>query len=97
GFFSTEIEEEEKGTPLKRGRGSQKKTKGLVMAESHPIEGQTNFRSPLNNILGLCYLYKLTIFNYKHRDLVNQLIRQSQFATMVYIVSIAFLFSQRGV
>jgi hypothetical protein len=42
GFFSTEIEEKEKGTPLKRGRGSQKKTKVLVMAESHLIEGQTH-------------------------------------------------------
>ena len=27
GFFGTEIEEEEKGKPLKRGRGSQKKSK----------------------------------------------------------------------
>lgn len=41
GFFSTEIEEQEKGEPLKRGRGSQKKSKVLVMAESIPIEGET--------------------------------------------------------
>lgn len=41
GFFSTEITEEEKGKPLKRGRGSQKKTKVLVMAESIPVEGET--------------------------------------------------------
>jgi hypothetical protein len=39
GFFSTEMEESEKNKPLKRGRGSQKKTKVLVMAESLPIEG----------------------------------------------------------
>jgi DNA-directed RNA polymerase subunit RPC12/RpoP len=39
GFFSTEMEEEEKSKPLKRGRGSQKKTKLLVIAESIPIEG----------------------------------------------------------
>lgn len=38
GFFSTEIKESEKGKPLKRGRGSQKKTKVLVMAESIPVE-----------------------------------------------------------
>lgn len=38
GFFSTEIEESEKGKPLKRGRGSQKKTTVLVMAESLPVE-----------------------------------------------------------
>lgn len=34
GFFSTETPESEKGSPLKRGHGSQKKTAVLVMAES---------------------------------------------------------------
>ena len=38
GFFSTSLEESEKDKPLKRGRGSQKKTKVLVMAESTPVE-----------------------------------------------------------
>jgi len=41
GFFSTEIPEGEKSKPLKRGRGSQKKSKVLVMAESIPVEGKT--------------------------------------------------------
>lgn len=41
GFFSTEIADEEKNKPLKRGRGSQKKTKVLVMAESKAVEGET--------------------------------------------------------
>jgi transposase-like protein len=41
GFFTTEISEEEKEKPLKRGRGSQKKSKVLVMAESTPVEGRT--------------------------------------------------------
>ena len=41
GFFSTETSDEEKEKPLKRGRGSQKKSKVLVMAESQPIDGQT--------------------------------------------------------
>jgi len=36
GFFTTEIDDEEKDLPLKRGRGSQKKSKVLVMAESEP-------------------------------------------------------------
>lgn len=40
GFFSTEIKEEEKDKPLKRGRGSQKKSKVLVMIESEPVEVQ---------------------------------------------------------
>ena len=41
GFFSTETEDKQKDEPLKRGRGSQKKTKVLVMAESIPVEGET--------------------------------------------------------
>jgi transposase-like protein/DNA-directed RNA polymerase subunit RPC12/RpoP len=40
GFFSTVVEEEEKDKPLKRGRGSQKKSKVLVMAESTPVKGK---------------------------------------------------------
>ena len=38
GFFTTEISEAEKQKPLKRGRGSQRKSKVLVMAESTPVE-----------------------------------------------------------
>lgn len=41
GFFSTEIPSESKTNQLKRGRGSQKKTKVLVMAESREVEGKT--------------------------------------------------------
>jgi transposase-like protein len=41
GFFSTEVKADEKDEPLKRGRGSQKKSKVLVMAESAPVEGKT--------------------------------------------------------
>lgn len=40
GFFATEIKQEDKDKPLKRGRGSQKKTKVLVMAESKEVEGK---------------------------------------------------------
>lgn len=40
GFFATEVKPEEKSKPLKRGRGSQKKTKVLVMAESKEVEGK---------------------------------------------------------
>jgi len=38
GYFSTEMPVEEKDKPLKRGRGSQKKTKVIVMAESELVE-----------------------------------------------------------
>jgi hypothetical protein len=44
GYFSTEVSQDEKDKPLKRGRGSQKKSKVLVMAESEfvasPVKGQ---------------------------------------------------------
>jgi hypothetical protein len=41
GFFSTEVEEDEKDKPLKRRHGSRKKCKILVMVESKPVEGVT--------------------------------------------------------
>ena len=47
GFFSTEIPQEHKNEPLKRGRGSQSKTKVLVMAESEFVENPKPGRSLL--------------------------------------------------
>lgn len=41
GFFTTGMTDEGKDKPLKRGRGSQKKSKVLVMIESVPVEGKT--------------------------------------------------------
>jgi hypothetical protein len=38
GFFSTPVSKDEKNEPLKRGRGSQKKTKVLVMTESESVD-----------------------------------------------------------
>lgn len=40
GFFSTITPQEKKDKPLKRGRGSQKKTTVLVMAESRDVDGE---------------------------------------------------------
>ena len=45
GFFSTGVAENEKDKKLKRGRGSQKKTKVLVMVESVPIEKKSKKKS----------------------------------------------------
>jgi transposase-like protein len=50
GFFSTEIEDDEKEKPLKRGRGSQKKSKVLVMAESVPVEGKTDSKQKTRKV-----------------------------------------------
>jgi hypothetical protein len=41
GFFTTTKTDGEKDKPLKRGRGSQRKSKVLVMVESVPVEGKT--------------------------------------------------------
>lgn len=46
GYFSTETPEEEKDKPLKRGRGSQRKSKVLVMAESEMIESPAKGQKP---------------------------------------------------
>ena len=50
GFFSTEIDKEEKDKPLKRGRGSQRKPKVLVMVESLPVNGQTTKNGKLRKV-----------------------------------------------
>lgn len=62
GFFSTSIEQSEKGKPLKRGRGSQKKTKVLVMAESAPNDERGN-KKPIQKRVG--YIKMIVIDNLK--------------------------------
>ena len=37
-FFPTKLDDEDRGKPLKRGAGSQRQTKVLVIAESKPID-----------------------------------------------------------
>jgi len=46
GYFSTEVPTKEKDKPLKRGRGSQKKSKVLVMAESEMVESPQKGKKP---------------------------------------------------
>lgn len=46
GFFTTEIPSEEKDEPLKRGAGSQAKTKVLVIAESSEVTNPKNPNKP---------------------------------------------------
>lgn len=46
GFFTTEIPADEKEQPLKRGAGSQAKTKVLVIAESAEVENPKKGRKP---------------------------------------------------
>ena len=46
GFFTTEIEESEKEKPLKRGAGSQRKSKVAVMAETKPASSPKKYQKP---------------------------------------------------
>jgi transposase-like protein/predicted RNA-binding Zn-ribbon protein involved in translation (DUF1610 family) len=46
GFFTTEVPEQQKEEPLKRGRGSQKKSKVLVMAESEMVVSPKKGKKP---------------------------------------------------
>ena len=50
GFFSTEPDEDQKDKPLKRGRGSRRKSKVLVIAESKPVEGETTKTGKLRQV-----------------------------------------------
>ena len=45
-FYTTEISLDQKDKPLKRGRGSQSKSKVLVMAESTFVDSPKNVRKP---------------------------------------------------
>jgi len=65
GFFATERDITEKGKPLKRGRGSQTKSKVLVMAESTPV---SDSKRPVKK--SVRYIKMLVIPNLK-ADTIN--------------------------
>jgi hypothetical protein len=50
GFFYTIKPEDEKGMHLKRGKGSQKKSKVLLMVESAPVEGEITRNGKQRNL-----------------------------------------------
>jgi len=70
GYFSTEIPNEEKGKPLKRGRGSQKKSKVLVMAESEMVEAPKKGQKPRR----VGYL-KMKVIEDLKSDTINKLVK----------------------
>lgn len=71
GYFSTEIPMEEKDKPLKRGRGSQKKSKVLVMAESEIVESPKEGHKPRR----VGYL-KMKVIDDLKSDTINTLIKE---------------------
>jgi transposase-like protein/DNA-directed RNA polymerase subunit RPC12/RpoP len=68
GFFSTEITENEKDDPLKRGRGSQQKSKVLVMAESEPVKGKTTKKGKPRKV---GHIKMMTISNLKSETIAT--------------------------
>ena len=58
GFFTTEIPELEKNKPLKRGRGSQRKAKVLVMCESRFVDNPKKGKKPKQ-----CGYLKMKVIN----------------------------------
>lgn len=70
GYFSTEIPKEEKDKPLKRGRGSQKKSKVLVMAESEIVESPKEGQKPRR----VGYL-KMKVIDDLKSDTINTLVK----------------------
>ncbi|KAA6338543.1 hypothetical protein EZS27_013456 [termite gut metagenome] len=77
GFFSTEMNEEDKRKPLKRGRGSQKKSKVLVMAESAPVEKENQKGRPSRKVN---HIKMLVIEDLKSETIDNK-IRETVSAT----------------
>ena len=71
GFFSTEVPADQKQEPLKRGRGSQKKSKVLVMAESEWVESPKKGKKPRR----VGYLKMKVIDNLK-KETINQQVKQ---------------------
>ena len=76
GYFSTEVPVEEKNKPLKRGRGSQKKSKVLVMAESEMIESPKKGQKPRR----VGYLKMKVIENLKS-DTIDKLVKDLAYNT----------------
>jgi len=70
GFFSTVKPEESKDKKLKRGRGSQKRTKVLVMAESHKVVSVKKGQKPRR----VGYL-KMQIIEDLKKGTINQIVK----------------------
>lgn len=71
GYFSTEIPAEEKDKPLKRGRGSQKKSKVIVMAESEVVESPKPGKKPRR----VGYL-KMKVIDDLTRETINKCVKE---------------------
>jgi hypothetical protein len=73
GFFSTDKKEKDKNQPLKRGRGSQKKSKVLVMAESEAVKGATTKKGKPRKVGHI----KMIVMEDLTSDTVTELVEQN--------------------
>lgn len=80
GFFSTVRPDDEKNKPLKRGRGSQKKSKVLVMVESVPVEGKTTKKGKPRKV---GHLKMLVIDDLKAETITNMVISNVSKSTVI--------------
>ena len=72
GFFTTEIPDEQKHEPIKRGRGSQNKSKVLVMAESELVESPKKGKKPRR----VGYL-KMKVIDDLRKETINSVVQGS--------------------
>ncbi len=72
GFFTIKIPFEHKDEPLKRGRGSQRKSKVLVMAESEKVESPKPGKKPRR----VRYL-KMKVIDDLRSETINKVVNQS--------------------
>jgi hypothetical protein len=79
GYFSTEKPQEQKNKPLKRGRGTQRKTKVLVMAESEFVESSRKGQKPRR----VGYLKMKVIDNLKTETINEQVQKLAGKATQI--------------
>ena len=71
GYFSTETPEAEKDKPLKRGRGSQRKSKVLVMAESEMVASPARGQKPRS----VGYL-KMKVIDDLKKETINKAVKE---------------------
>lgn len=71
GFFATEIPTKQKQEPLKRGRGSQKKSKVLVMAESELVVSPKKGKKPRR----VGYL-KMKVIDDLKKETINEYVKE---------------------
>jgi len=83
GFFNTEIHGKKKDKPLKRGRGSQKNTKVLGMAESVPVAASDDKKSKGKPRSKVNHIKMSVIDNLKSKTIDNKVINNIEATAII--------------